>query len=138
MVSNLTPSEIVSKMMENDAFSQWLGIKVIAVSLDCVTLEMTIRQTMVNGLSIAHGGITYAFGDSCMAFSANSGGHKRVSIETSISHKLPLKVDDVISATSKLTAQNNKTKSYEVLITNSEKKVVAIFKGEAYNTRKIW
>ena len=138
MVSKLTPSEIVSKMMETDAFSQWLGIKVISVSLDCVTLEMTVRKAMLNGLGIAHGGITYAFGDSCMAFSANTGGYKRVSIETSITHKLPLKANDMIRATSKLISQNDKTNSYEVTIYNADKKVVAIFKGEAYNTRKIW
>ncbi len=138
MISNLTPSEIVAKMMKFDAFSQWLGIKVTAVSLDSVTLEMTIRKSMLNGLGIAHGGITYALGDSCMAFAANSEGYKRVSIETSITHKLPLKENDTIKAKARLIRQNNKTKSYEVVITNTDNKIVAIFEGQAYNTRKNW
>ena len=41
---------------------------------------------MLNGFSIAHGGISYSLADSALAFAANSYGKKAVSIETSISH----------------------------------------------------
>lgn len=138
MISKLSPLEIVSLMMKHDAFSRWLGIKVLTVSVDCVSLKMKVTKEMLNGLHIAHGGITYSLGDSCMAFAANSEGYKRVSIETSIIHKLPLKENEVIIATSKLISQNKKVKEYQVEIVNSEKMIVAIFKGQAYNTRSVW
>ena len=66
--------QIVSKMIENDAFSQWLGIEVINVSEGTCKLKMTIRDEMTNGFKIAHGGISYALADSALAFAANSYG----------------------------------------------------------------
>ena len=128
----MAPKEIVSKMMEGDAFSRWLGIKVEAVELGSCELKMTITQEMVNGFNIAHGGILYSFSDSCLAFAANSYGQKAVSIETSISHTRPSATGDILIAKAK---ELNRTKNigiYEVIVTNQKGKVVSLFKGTVF------
>jgi acyl-CoA thioesterase len=85
-----TPSEIVSYMLENDQFSNWLGIAVERIEAGNCILKMTVSATMLNGHQIAHGGITYAFADSALAFAANSYGRKAVSIESNIAHIKPV------------------------------------------------
>ena len=55
--------EIVSKMINGDAFSQWLGIEVMMVSEGFCKLEMTVRDEMTNGFNIAHGGISYSLAE---------------------------------------------------------------------------
>lgn len=128
----MTPEEITHRMMDKDAFSQWLGIEVMEVSLGYSKLKMIVREEMVNGFQIAHGGITYALADSALAFASNSYGNIAVSIETSISHLYPVKVIDELTAIAIEISKSNKIGTYQVEISNQNKKVVAHFKGTVY------
>ena len=78
--------KVVNKMINGDAFSQWLGIEILEINKGYCKLKMTIRKEMTNGFDIAHGGISYSLADSALAFAANSYGIQCLSIETSISH----------------------------------------------------
>ncbi|MCB9195243.1 MAG: hotdog fold thioesterase [Flavobacteriales bacterium] len=130
-----SPKEIVSNMMSDDQMSQWLGINIVSVDTDHCVLQMTVRNDMVNGFGIAHGGITYAIADSCVAFSANANGMIAVSIESSISHLQKVMVNDVLRAESDLIAKNSKTGTYQVSILNQNNDKVAHFKGVMYFTK---
>ncbi|MCC7222839.1 MAG: hotdog fold thioesterase, partial [Chitinophagales bacterium] len=59
----MAPQQIVETMYANDAFSQWLGIEIVAVGVGTAVLRMTIRPDMTNGFGIAHGGISYSLAD---------------------------------------------------------------------------
>ena len=65
---------IISTMYSNDAFSQWMGIERLKESEGYCKLRMTIRPEMCNGFGLCHGGITFSFADSCLAFASNSKG----------------------------------------------------------------
>ena len=130
--------EIVNKMISNDAFSKWLGIKVVEVKKGYCKLEMHVRNEMTNGFSIAHGGISYSLADSALAFSSNSHGKQSLSIETSISHVQKIKSGAKLTATSKEIERNNKIGIYHITITNQEENHVAHFKGTVYITTKDW
>ncbi|SVD73081.1 uncharacterized protein METZ01_LOCUS425935, partial [marine metagenome] len=88
-------------MLGGDAFSQWLGIEVLEISVGFCKLKMTVRDEMTNGFKIAHGGIAYSLADSCLAFAANSDGVQSVSVETSISHTKKVVSGDTLTATTK-------------------------------------
>lgn len=126
------------EMFDKDAFSQWLGIKIINIDHGSALLEMTIREEMTNGFDIAHGGVTFSFADSAFAFASNSTGRKSVSIETSISHTKPLKKGDVIRATAKQESESNKLAIYSVKVTTLDGATVALFKGTVYRTSQEW
>ena len=131
-------SKVVDKMFNNDPFSKWLGIERIEDGKGKSVLKMTIRKEMLNGFSIAHGGITYALADSCLAFAANGHGRMSVSVETSISHTESLKEGDIITAEAEELSLTNKIGIYHIKIKNQENKVVALFKGTVYRTSKEW
>ena len=129
---------VVDKMINGDAFSQWLGIKVIEISEGKCTLEMTVRDEMTNGFNIAHGGIAYSLADSALAFAANSYGIQSMSIETSISHTKKVKSGDVLKAITKEVNKSKKTAIYYITITNQENMEIAHFKGTVYRTDREW
>jgi len=129
---------VVDRMFENDAFSQWLGIERVLVAPGKSVLRMIIRKEMLNGFSIAHGGITYALADSALAFASNSHGIRSVSVETSISHTEPLMENDEITATAVEMNRTNKIAIYNVSIVNQHGRTVALFKGTVYRTSKSW
>jgi acyl-CoA thioesterase len=133
----MTPREILNKMFDNDAFSQWLGIVVEDIAEGHCVLSLTIRKEMLNGFGIAHGSITYALADSALAFASNSHGKQSVSIDTSINHIESLKEGDVITATARENAKKNKFGFYSVKIKKDDV-IVALFKGTVYRSDREW
>lgn len=126
------------QMYDNDAFSQWLGIEILELDAGKAILQMTVRKEMTNGFDIAHGGISYSLADSALAFAANAYGRKSVSVETSISHTIPVKTGDQIKATAIEDSLSNKIGIYRIIISNQDGKTVALFKGTVYRTSKEW
>ena len=138
MSEKTTAEKVVDKMMSVDGFSQWLGITIIKISAGGCILKMKVRKEMLNGFSIAHGGITYSFADSSFAFASNSHGRKSVSIETSISHTVSLKEGDVITAEAAEVSLREKIAIYNVIVKKEDGEVVALFKGTVYRTSRNW
>jgi acyl-CoA thioesterase len=58
-------------ILENDYASEWMGIEVLALSDGHATVRMTLRQEMLNGFGMAHGGMIFAFADSAFALACN-------------------------------------------------------------------
>jgi acyl-CoA thioesterase len=134
----LSPKEIIDKMMAADKMSQWLGIEVLEPKPGATSIRMTVRDEMVNGFQVAHGGITYCLADSALAFSANSHGIRSMSIETSISHLKMVSVGDILTVTSKELSLSRKVGTYEMDVHNQKNELVAHFKGTVYRSDKEW
>ena len=131
-------SKVVEKMINGDAFSNWLGIEILEITNSFCRLKLKVREEMTNGFKIAHGGITYSLADSCLAFAANADGLQAVSIETSISHTKKVNSGDTLTATSKQICKSSKTGLYYITITNQNNQEVAHFKGTVFRTEKEW
>jgi acyl-CoA thioesterase len=135
---NEKASLIVDKMFNNDPMSQWLGINRVQDGPGLSVLRMTVREEMLNGFSIAHGGITYSLADSALAFASNSHGIQSVSVETSISHVAPVKIGDILETEVTEVNLTRSTGLYYVTVKNQEGKAVAHFRGTVYRTGKEW
>lgn len=133
-----TPQEIVSLMLENDTFSQWMGIEVLSIDKGSCTLRAEIKGEMLNGFEILHGGVSYSLADSALAFASNSYGNKCVSIETSISHIRSSKKGDILTAKAIEMHRGKTIGVYEVIVHNQENKKVALFKGTVHIAQEIW
>lgn len=134
----MKPWDIVQKMYNGDAFSQWLGIEVISVNEGSCQLRMRVREEMTNGFDVAHGAITYALADSALAFASNSHGRKSVSVETSISHTRPVFAGDTLTAVALEKNISNALGIYEIIINNQDNKKVALFKGTVFRKKEEW
>jgi acyl-CoA thioesterase len=138
MSDNSVATKVVSMMFDKDYFSQWLGIERITVTPGYCVLRMKIKNEMLNGFGIAHGGIAYSLADSALAFASNGHGRKAVSVETSISHLISLKEGDIITATAEEKSLTEKIAVYHITVTTDDGKIVALFKGTVYRTSKNW
>jgi acyl-CoA thioesterase len=125
-------SEIIDAMMEKDYFSQWLGIERLEEREGFCKLRMTIRKEMCNGFGIAHGGISFSFADSALAFASNSHGRHAVSMETSIAHIEPLKTGEIIVATAEELHAGQRIGHYKVDVRKENGALVALFKGTVF------
>ena len=138
MTEKSLATKVVDEMYNNDPFSKWLGIERIEDGVGKSVLQMTVREEMLNGFAIAHGGITYSLADSALAFAANGHGIKSVSVETSISHTVAVKEGDVLTATAEEMSAQKKIAIYNIIVTNQKDDTVALFKGTVYRTSRKW
>jgi len=131
-------NKIVGAMLEGDHFSKWLGIQPMLIEPGHCILKMTIREEMANGFGMAHGGITFSFADSALAFASNGHGRMSVALDCSISFPAAVKVGDVLTCEAKELSLTNKTGIYLIEVLNQNKEKVAFFKGTVYRTDKEW
>jgi acyl-CoA thioesterase len=127
---------VVEAMMAADAFSRWLGIKVLAVRPREATVAMTVRGEMVNGFGVSHGAIVYALADSALAFASNTHGQITVSIENSITYPHAVRVGDDLVARAEEESASNRLGYYRVTVTRKDGTVVGLFRGTVYKTKK--
>ncbi len=134
----LKGEKIIHEMLENDAFSRWMGIELISYEENEVLIKMTVNEDMNNGFHITHGGIVYSFADSAFAFLSNSYGRHAVSIESSISHIAKTQTGDQLWARAQKINAGNRIANYTVVVTNQNEVTVAHFKGTVYISSKEW
>jgi len=129
-------NDVVNHMMENDFFSQWLGIEVLEIKEGYSRIRMTVRQEMVNGFGIVHGGVPFSFADSAFAFACNNRNILSVALDTSINFIKPVHVGDVLIAEAQELHNGKSTGLYHISIRNQKDHEVAVFKGLCYRTDK--
>jgi acyl-CoA thioesterase len=131
-----TPAGITAHLLENDYFSQWLGLRIDACETGYCKLHFEVNQQMLNGFGVIHGGVIFSAADSAFAFACNSHGTLTLALDVSISFTRPARLHDILSVEARELFLGNKTGLYEVRTTNAAGELVALFKGTAYRTSK--
>ena len=129
-------NKVVEKMMENDAFSQWMELNVLEVSEGYSKVQMTIRKEMLNGFGIVHGGLAFSLADSAFAFACNNRNNISVALDVTITFTKAVNVGDVLTAEAKEIHNGKSTGVYLITITNQKNEQVAFFKGTCFRTGK--
>lgn len=127
---------VVGHMMQHDRFSQWLGIEVLETGAGYSCIRARLREDMLNGFGVVHGGIAFSLADSAFAFACNSRNNLSMALDTSINFTRTMKPGDVLTATAKEVHNGRSTGLYLVTITDSEGGQVALFKGTCFRTGK--
>jgi len=127
---------IVQGMLARDEFSRWLGLEVIELAVGRCRCRMEVRDEMVNGFGVAHGGIVFSLADSALAFASNTQGRIALSIENAISYPASVRPGDRLTALATEESATNRLAFYEVRVTNQQDQVVALFRGTVYRTNE--
>jgi acyl-CoA thioesterase len=135
-MSNVSPASVVEHMMQNDLFSQWLGIEVLDIKEGYSKIRLTVRSEMINGFGIVHGGIAFSLADSAFAFACNNRNNLSVALDTAINFTKPVHVGDELTAEAKEIHNGKSTGLYHISITNQRNHLVAFFKGTCFRTGK--
>jgi acyl-CoA thioesterase len=128
--------DVVRHMLENDFFSQWMGVEVLGIAEGYSKIRMTIRKEMVNGFGIVHGGIPFSLADSAFAFACNNRNYLSVALDVTITFTKPVQVGDVLTAEAKEVHNGRSTGVYLITVSNQRGEQVALFKGTCFRTGK--
>jgi len=120
---------------EEKDFSKNIGIELLEVHYGYAKAKLKITEFHLNQAGVAHGGAIFTLADFAFAVASNSFGKVSLAINTSISFIHAGKLGDELIAEAKLVDESNRLGTYEVVITNGEKKI-AFFTGTVYKTKK--
>ena len=121
-------------MWAADRASQGLGMEVVEVGPGRATLRMTVRDDMVNGHAIGHGGFTFTLADSAFAFACNSYNRSTVAAGAQIRFLAPTRLGDVLEATAVERSREGRDGEYDVTV-RCGSTVVAEFTGRSREIR---
>jgi acyl-CoA thioesterase len=128
--------EVIEKIREHDHFSNWLGMELLEIREGYCRVQMTIREEMINGIGIVHGGIPFSLADSAFGYACNNRNDRSVALDTSISFIKPIHLGDAITAEANEIHNGRSTGVYLVTIHNQKQEQVALFKGTCFRTGK--
>lgn len=122
-------------MWAEDRASQGLGMHVQAVGPGTATLTMTVREDMLNGHDICHGGFVSLLADSTFAFACNAYNEVTVASGFDISFAAAAHRGDVLTATAHEVTKAGRTGVYDITVRNQNGATIAVFRGRSYTMR---
>jgi acyl-CoA thioesterase len=128
--------KVVDQMIRDDAFSRWLGISVLETREGYSRISMTLRDDMLNGFGVIHGGVAFSLADSAFAFACNSRNNLSVALDTSITFTKATMPGDTLTAEARELHNGRSTGLYHITVTNGSGEAVAHFKGTCFRTGK--
>ena len=122
-------------MLANDRATRWLGMTVVEIAPGRAVLTMTIRDEMLNGHDICHGGLITTLADSAFAFACNAYNELTVASGFTVDLLAPGRLGDVLTATCTEVSKAGRTGVYDCEVRNQRGERIAIFRGRSYTAR---
>jgi acyl-CoA thioesterase len=119
-------------MYAQDRASQALGMRILEIRPGYARLGMTVREDMVNGHQLCHGGLIFTLADSAFAFACNTYDAVTVASSGSIEFLLPARLGDELTAIADERSRSKRTGVYDVAVRNQRGECVALFRGRSH------
>lgn len=123
---------VAAQMFGSDRASRALGMRIESVAPGRAEMTMTVRDDMVNGHAICHGGFIFLLADSTFAFACNSYNRNTVAQGCAIDYLAPAREGDVLRAIGVERSRTGRTGVYDIEVTNQHGTTVALFRGKSY------
>jgi acyl-CoA thioesterase len=137
--SPLSPQQLAERVRDamwvGDHATKMLGMEITEVGPGRAVIRMTVRQDMLNGHAICHGGLITTLADSTFAFACNSYNELTVASGFSVDLLAPGRLGDVLTATGTEVSKAGRTGVYDVEVRNQRGERIAVFRGRSYTMR---
>lgn len=138
-MSTATPQLVAERvrdgMLANDRASKALGMAVTAIAPGAATMTMTVREDMLNGHDICHGGFIATLADSSFAFACNSYDELSVASGFAADFLAPARLNDVLTSRCTEVSKAGRTGLYDAEVTNQRGERIAVFRGRSYTMK---
>lgn len=123
-------------MMQRDRASAALGMEVEVDEPGRAVVSMLIREDMLNGFDIAHGGLVFALADTAFAIACNEGEFVTVAAGADITFLKQVHAGRCLTASAVQRARSGRTGLCDVTVTDETGEVVAEFRGRSVTTAR--
>ncbi|MBI1907759.1 MAG: hydroxyphenylacetyl-CoA thioesterase PaaI [Rhodocyclales bacterium] len=137
--TGLDPQRLAEKVLESmsarDHAARSLGVVFEHIGPGTARLSMRVREDMLNGFHMCHGGYITALADTAFAYSCNSHNEMTVASGISLDFMAPGRSGDVLSAVAKEVYTTARTGVYDITVTNQKGELIAVMRGKSYRLK---
>jgi acyl-CoA thioesterase len=123
------------RMFAHDHASRGLGMQIEAVGPGYARIVMAVRQDMLNGFGICHGGFITTLADSAFAFACNSYTLLTVASGIVVDFLAPAHEGDRLLAEAREVSRTGATGVYDITVSNQHAKTVAVMRGRSHTLK---
>jgi acyl-CoA thioesterase len=123
--------DAANAMWSRDYVAQSLAMALNEVKPGYARLSMVIRQDMVNGHAICHGGMLFTLADTAFAYACNSYNQNTVASACHVDFLAPSHLGETLVAEAHERALSGRTGVYDVTVSTAKGKTVALFRGKS-------
>jgi len=122
-------------MFRNDRASRMMGIQIPAIGPGTATAVMSVREDMLNGHDICHGGFITTLADTAFAFACNAYNEVTVASGFDVNLISAGRLGDVLTAQAHEVSKAGRTGVYDINVHNQRGEPVAAFRGRSYSMK---
>lgn len=122
-------------MWADDRATRMLGMQIAEVGPGRAVLRMVVREDMLNGHAICHGGLITTLADSAFAFACNSYNELTVASGFTVDLLAPARLGDQLTASCSELSKSGRTGLYDTEVRNQRGERIAVFRGRSHTAR---
>lgn len=123
---------VAQAMWSRDHTAQALGIRIESVGPGQSSLLMDVRQDMLNGHGMCHGGMIFSLADTAFAYACNAYNQTTVASACAIDYVAPARKGETLRAIASERALAGRTGVYDILVQDTTGRQIALFRGKSY------
>jgi len=144
MTNTQVEEPLPHEILRDDATARWLGIEVIEAREGHAVISMELRDEMLNGFGIGHGGMIFTLADTAFAMSCNAveGSEETITVASGadINFLKPAILGRKLTATGTRVSQQGRSGLYDITVTqegtDGSTEVIAEFRGRSRTVPK--
>ncbi|RLZ03477.1 phenylacetic acid degradation protein [Kocuria tytonicola] len=122
-------------VLTGDRASEWLGVTVLRAGPGHCEISMVVREEMVNGFGIVHGGMIFSLADTCFAMTCNDpdpdGATMTVAQGVDINFLSSAQPGQTLVAEGRQIATTGRSGLCDITVTTADGELVAQFRGRS-------
>lgn len=115
----------------SDRFAELLGIEPLHSSFERAVCRLSVGDEHRNALGGIHGGLIFSLADIAFAAACNAGDAAYIGLQAEVRYMNRAEGNE-LTATATLMGGTRKIAHYQVLVTDSQEKPIALFSASAY------
>ena len=132
MTPEVKAAKVGDAMFAADRASrEFMQMELVSCEPGRAVMRMTVREAMLNGHEICHGGLIFTLADSTFAYACNSHNRVTVAAGASIEFLKPAHLGDVLTCEGVERALQGRHGIYDMKVTNQLGEIVAMFRGKS-------
>lgn len=123
---------VAQAMWASDHAAQALGIRIESVGPGQSSLLMDVRQDMLNGHGMCHGGMIFSLADTAFAYACNAYNQTTVASACAIDFLAPARKGETLRAIASERSLAGRTGVYDITVQDTTGRQIALFRGKSY------
>jgi acyl-CoA thioesterase len=123
-------------MFARDRASAMLGISATVLEPGHAVVSLIVRDDMLNGFHVMHGGFIFALADTAFAIACNESDEITLAAGADISFLRAVSAGQTLTATATRRSKSGRSGIYDVQVTDETGSAVAEFRGRSRTTSR--